>query len=584
MVRQPLTTDLLVVGGGTGGTAAALQAARRGIPTILVSEFPWLGGMLTAAGVAAPDGNELASWQTGLWGQFLRALQQCQSEGLDHNWVSFFAFDPQLGAQIFAEWALALPALQWIQGQTPQAVVRQGDRILGVCFEDYDIRAKLTIDGTELGDILALGEVPHRWGWELQSEFGEVTAPASWNELTQRYPVQSPTWVFYLQDYGDKPAPPIQNPDCYDPAQFATAWQNYGPEMFLNYGRIPGGRFMINWPVAGNDYGHNLDRLVGSSEQRRALLQEAYDHSYHFAHFLQSNLSQHLGLAEGLFPKIGNHSTAFALHPYYRESRRLQGLMTITEAMILPQGQAAPLPIYDQQVASIAIGNYPNDHHYPGVEFPLAPKSLRWGGNWTGTPFTIPYLALVPATVTGLLVCEKNISVSHIANGATRLQPLVLNIGQAAGMAAALCLEQGCEPAELSVRDLQAALLTDPQAPAAVIPCYNLPLDHPHWLQWQRHYLDQPQDYPPDGHCPDPSPLLPSSKAPVYSGYFERIAEQTYRFIPEGRQRPWEVMTLRPDINAALASLTSGQSVSFQGNYNAAGNWLLVEALQIIAQ
>ena len=73
-----LTTDLLIVGGGTGGTAAAIQAARRGVATILISEFDWLGGMLTVAGVAAPDGNELAAWQTGFWGAFLGELQQKQ--------------------------------------------------------------------------------------------------------------------------------------------------------------------------------------------------------------------------------------------------------------------------------------------------------------------------------------------------------------------------------------------------------------------------------------------------------------------------------------------------------------------------
>jgi NADPH-dependent 2,4-dienoyl-CoA reductase/sulfur reductase-like enzyme len=69
-----LTTNVLVVGGGTGGTAAAIQAARQGVPTILVSETPWLGGMLTSAGVAAPDGNELAAFQTGLWGAYVREL------------------------------------------------------------------------------------------------------------------------------------------------------------------------------------------------------------------------------------------------------------------------------------------------------------------------------------------------------------------------------------------------------------------------------------------------------------------------------------------------------------------------------
>ncbi|MEO1211855.1 MAG: FAD-dependent oxidoreductase, partial [Cyanobacteria bacterium J06638_20] len=85
-----LHTEVLVVGGGTGGTAAAIQAARRGAKTILVSEFSWLGGMLTAAGVSAPDGNELLPLQTGLWGAFLRELEQRQPGGLDHAWVSFF--------------------------------------------------------------------------------------------------------------------------------------------------------------------------------------------------------------------------------------------------------------------------------------------------------------------------------------------------------------------------------------------------------------------------------------------------------------------------------------------------------------
>jgi len=79
---ESITTDVLVVGGGTGGTAAAIQAARRGVATILVSEFSWLGGMLTSAGVTAPDGNELVALQTGIWGKFLQELRLRQPEGL----------------------------------------------------------------------------------------------------------------------------------------------------------------------------------------------------------------------------------------------------------------------------------------------------------------------------------------------------------------------------------------------------------------------------------------------------------------------------------------------------------------------
>ncbi|MDA0673253.1 MAG: FAD-dependent oxidoreductase, partial [Cyanobacteria bacterium] len=163
---ETITTEVLVVGGGTGGTAAAIQAARRGAKTVLVSEGPWLGGMLTAAGVTAPDGNELLALQTGLWGAFLRALEQRQPGGLDHAWVSFFTYEPRVGAAIFADWVQALPHLTWIAGQRPRAVLRQGDRVTGVRFDRLTIQAQITLDGTELGDLLALGNIPHRWGWD----------------------------------------------------------------------------------------------------------------------------------------------------------------------------------------------------------------------------------------------------------------------------------------------------------------------------------------------------------------------------------------------------------------------------------
>ncbi|MCY7407033.1 MAG: FAD-dependent oxidoreductase, partial [Alkalinema sp. CAN_BIN05] len=101
---QSFTTDILIIGGTTSGTAAAIQAARRGIQVMLVSEFEWLGGMLTSAGVAAPDGNELQAWQTGIWGAFLKELERCQPGGLDNACVSFFTYEPRIGAEIFERW------------------------------------------------------------------------------------------------------------------------------------------------------------------------------------------------------------------------------------------------------------------------------------------------------------------------------------------------------------------------------------------------------------------------------------------------------------------------------------------------
>ncbi|MEB3336641.1 MAG: FAD-dependent oxidoreductase [Leptolyngbyaceae bacterium] len=584
-----LTTDVLVVGGGTGGVVAALQAARRGAKTILVSEFPWLGGMLTSAGVCAPDGNELAAFQTGVWGAFLRELRQRQPEGLNHAWVSFFTYNPQVGAQIFADWVSQLPNLQWIVGQVPLAVLRQGDRITGVQFPNFTIEAKITLDGTELGDLLAIAEIPHRWGWELQSEWQEPSAPATEIPLMQRYSVQSPTWVVILQDFGEGTvAPAIPEPPHYNPDHFRGSWDHYGVEEFLNYGRLPGDRFMINWPQYGNDYGEGVERLIQSPKAKAEFLQESLWHTQGFAHFIQTNLGQRYGLAPQIFPHtIGDG--AYALHPYYRESRRLQGLVTVQEQDILPMpgSQVAPLPVDETgQMSAIAYGNYANDHHYPGTEIPLQPKSIRWGGRWTGTPFTIPYGSLVPATTDGFLVCEKNISVSHIANGATRLQPAVMGIGQAAGMAAALCIEHNCQPRNLNVRLLQSALLTDPTAPAAVIPLFNLPPEHPDWLKWQHFYCDRPQDYPVSGNCPlpqEPLRTLTPSGSQEFLGVFQRVSTQDYKIALAHptllSSTTLSLVTLRAEVDRQLQTYPTDTSIRLYGQLNPSGGWLLVDSV-----
>ena len=384
MINQTYTADVLVVGGGTGGTAAAIQAARCKAKTILVSEFPWLGGMLTSAGVSVPDGNELEAFQTGLWGEFLRELRSRQPGGLDNSWVSFFSYDPRIGAAIFADWVRELPNLHWIAGKVPLSVLRQADCVTGVRFADFTVKAKIIIDGTELGDLLALGEIPHRWGWELQSQWQEPSAPADCNYITEKYPVQAPTWVVMMQDFGEEERQEIAAAPNQDFSMFAGAWDDYGAEKFLNYGRLPGGLLMMNWPICGNDYGKEVGRLIESEASKSEFLQECRWHSQNFAHFIQNQLGDRYGLAEQVFPEYRNPHTAYALHPYYRESRRLVGLTTMREQDILPiaLGRVASL-----NIETIAIGNYANDHHYPGVNYQLQPKSMRWGGRWTGTPF-----------------------------------------------------------------------------------------------------------------------------------------------------------------------------------------------------
>lgn len=596
--KQTIHCDVLVVGGGAGGTAAAIQAARRGASTVLVSEHGWLGGMLTAAGVSAPDGNELLAFQTGIWRAYLRALQGRQAGGLNHAWVSFFTYEPKIGAAIFADWVRALPNLQWISGKSPRQVTRCGDRVAGVEFDDLRIQAFITLDGTELGDLLALGQVPYRWGWEERSAFSEPSAPRSLNDrtdplykLVQTYPVQAPTWVVCLQDVGPgETAEKITPTPDYDASAFERAWEGYGAERFLAYGRLPAGQMMLNWPQQGNDYGVNLDRLIAGSSSWQEWAEAAIAHSRNFAHFIQQNLGQRYGLATDAFPKVSANQMgggAFALCPYYRESRRLVGLATVTEHDILPQpgGQAARLPINHQgQMSAVAIGNYPNDHHYPAFHLPLQPKACWWGGRLTGTPFAIPYEALIPAAVDGLLVCEKNLSVSHIANGATRLQPVVLGIGQAAGMAAALCVENRCQPRDLPVQAVQIALLEDKDAPAAIVPLFDLVPGHAGWKSYQLNYRQAPETYPKSGHhgitFSQNTDLLQNISSPLtpYQGTVNLIISgQFWRAkVNISTKRAADLVTLHPGVHQWLQELKRDQPVQLTAILNRSGPWLQV--------
>lgn len=230
------------------------------------------------------------------------------------------------------------------------------------------------------------------------------------------------------------------------------------------------------------------------------------------------------------------------------------------------------------------MGNYANDHHYPGGDWPLAPKSCRWGGRWSGTPFTIPYGALVSEGVTNLLAADKGFGVSHMANGATRLQPLVLNIGQAAGLAAALCVLDGVEPAALPVRRLQEALIGDPLAPAGVVPLWDTPWHHSRWRERQREVLEAPERLDRHGQLEAAELAALSGWAPppepgerLWRG--ELVPDGQGGYVLHGEAGAWPVITLEPALHHWLLSLDRPTPVALIGCANPWGPWLRVSRL-----
>ena len=272
---------------------------------------------------------------------------------------------------------------------------------------------------------------------------------------------------------------PIDGTPLNPPFQHAD--QAFGLERTITYGRLPGGLVMLNWPLDGNDWHRGLARCIDPSvQQRERLQQEMQRHSLHFLHELQ-RCSEGWVQTGAAFPSA---TPQLALMPYWREGRRLQGRAVVTERDLLPEtADARRGPLHPD---SIAVGTYANDHHYPGPDWPLAPKSCRWGGRWTGTPFCIPYQTLLSDKVSNLLAAEKCFSVSHMANGATRLQPLILNIGQAAGLAASLAVRRGVDPGVIPAQHIQQRLIDDPIAPAAVLPIWDWPAWHPDWRSAQQ--------------------------------------------------------------------------------------------------
>ena len=583
--------DVVVWGGGCGGVAAALQSARSGAVTTLLTPGPWLGGMVSSAGVCAPDGHELSCWQTGLWGAFLRQLELEEPTGLDHNWVSCFGYRPQTAEQILQRWVAAEPKLEWRANcRLEQVHCRQG-HIHSVQILRADgvetVAAEVFIDGSDLGDLLAQTSAPFRWGWEAKELWDEPSAPEQSrleNEtFFQRQPVQSPTWVVMGQLHGELAQ---QHLNAIPRAPFQRSTANFGLEKTVTYGRLPGGLVMVNWPLKGNDWHNGLGRAISADTQEREDL--AHEMQRHSKDFLAA-LSECSGGWIGPGNAFPGEDPSLALMPYWRESRRLIGRTTVTERDLLPISAGAlrgPLPIDAKgRCTSIAVGTYANDHHYPGEDWPLAPKSVRWGGRWSGTPFCIPFDALISDSVTNLVTAEKGVSVSHMANGATRLQPLILNLGQVAGLAAALAVRQGCAIGDLAVDEIQSALIDEPQAPAAVLPIWDWPHWHPHWAEAQKQGLAQPDQLDawaelagrPSRDLKQPGlNQAPNQRHEIaLNGVLTGNAAEGYEL--KSADESWPLITLEPAIHHWLASTDhSGRRLNLRGIKNPWGPWVRI--------
>ncbi len=149
-----------------------------------------------------------------------------------------------------------------------------------------------------------------------------------------------------------------------------------------------------------------------------------------------------------LRPDIAGTDDGLAMAPYIREARRIRPVFTVTEAhvgveMRDTEAQAKRLGVEPHTLGvrfddSIGIGHYRIDLH-PSTN----------GTNYidvASVPFQVSLGALLPQRVTNLLAAGKTVGCTHIANGCLRLHPVEWNIGEAAGLIAAYCLDNDVTP------------------------------------------------------------------------------------------------------------------------------------------
>ena len=432
--------DVVVVGGGTGGAAAAIEAARCGAGVLVAEESPWLGGMLTSAGVSAVDGN--FRLRGGIFGEFCDSLA-ARYGGIDSlfsGWVSKIMFNPATGARVLENMA----AGAGVDVRFGTSVTGLSSREGRACpwrlrlSDGTRIKARILIDGTELGDVAR-----------------EVGAQA----LTDSRSVQDMTYVVNVKYYDHDVC--IPEPPGYDMEEYRHCCDNplasndggNGPKgqqlwscgMMLSYGLLPDGHIMLNWPVYGNDfYAEYLDM---TPQERAAVVQRAKDKALGYLYFMQQELGlTRLGISDDVFPS----PDGLPFYPYFREARRIAGVDTMTvEAARNPYG-------YDLYTRAVAVGDYPVDHHH--VQNPRWEElSHLWFGEIPS--FSVPLGVVIPVSVEDFLVADKSMSVSWEMNGGTRLQPVVTGVGQAAGALAALAVRRGLHPRDVPVRDVQDILL-----------------------------------------------------------------------------------------------------------------------------
>lgn len=500
--------DVVIIGGGTGGCAAALSAARMGRTVIMTEETHWIGGQLTSQAVP-PDEHPWIE-QFGCTRSYRRfrdgvrryyrmyfplTAEARASEFLNpgNGFVSRLCHEPRSALAVLEQ--LLSPyvhsgRIRILTRFKVELVRTERDEVVSATVRSLDdlrrieLAAPYFLDATECGDVLPLAGAEYVTGAESQRQTGE---PHALEGDPRPDDMQAFTYCFAM-DYLEGEDHTIPRPEQYG------FWRDYQPDFWpgkllswtgvrpatmepVQYPLFPGkdwlslfgyrkiidrhnfvpGTFksditLVNWQQ--NDYW--LGPIIDVSEEEKARHQEnAKQLSLSLLYWMQTEAPRPDG-KQGypglrLRQDVVGTADGLAMYPYIRESRRIQAEFTVKEQHVSTECRGTDEA--ERFADSVGIGCYRIDLH-PST-------GLRPYIDISSLPFQIPLGSLIPVRLNNLLPACKNIGVTHITNGCYRLHPVEWNIGEAAGYLAGFCLHHQVKPRE--VRNHQ-ALLSDFQS------------------------------------------------------------------------------------------------------------------------
>lgn len=519
--------DVVIAGAGTGGTCAAIQAARMGSSALLIEETDWIGGQMNAAAVTSMDEGGLLVRERGIYREFCERVEaHYRAIGKTAETAYFFrhiCLEPRVGRQILDAMineARKGAVLDVALRTRVIEVTREGNAVTGVVLQTTGgtlrVACPILIDATEWGDVIPLTGARYRVGNCTSDSIDPDRAIQflTWTAVIRQYPNVPPELRIQGPPPGYTPkeearfSRTLRAGDSVQPDPFEPATRPWTFTTFVGYRGMPDSASRSDAPPItrthmnfNNDYPAYV-RDVEDAASRLKTNREAQLRTLYLLYYIQHTLGKtdwSVANDEGFdtphrredvdawlkeAPELEPYRAIllhFSIMPYARESRRIIGLHTLSAREI----ERKPGPP-KQFPTTVALGDYPIDLHGSMVERYLEmdidrPEDIPTATSKKGSgPFAIPFECFIPEKIDGFLAAEKNISQSRLANGATRLQPSTMLMGQAAGAIAALALKYGVPPRRLDPVMAQQALLKE-GATLLITPLRDVARDSREW-------------------------------------------------------------------------------------------------------